>query len=924
MRVKRKRYKLSVGMLALVAIFIFYQTKLAPTKIGLINYPEFLYAKIAKSNDSPFIDVENIQMDQLDNLEGYDMLLIFGMGIRLSDEAEQKVMNSGEEGTKIYLHMSTNPKLNLTNIEGESLDKISEYMGNAGNKNYRNMLNYIRKVIDQKSFMTDEYDDPQEIASDVLFHKDEEVAYEEVADFEKYCVEKGFHKEGAKKVALFTSIPGPFNTNRDHINSMIDELEGRGLNVYPISAFRGRLTYMQEIKPDLVVYMPHGRISMGGSPKRMEAWLKELNVPVLCPISVFKRHDEWLKDKQGMFGGLLSQSVTMPEFDGGVVPYAVFAQFEDENGYLLFKPIPGRLKKFGDIAEKYLKLDEKQNADKKLAIVYFKGPGKNSLVAANLEVLPSLHNMLLRLQKEGYDLGDLPQKYDDFEKVVMKKGPVLGPYAEGAFDNYLQNGDPELIPAAEYEKWCHELLPSELYEEVERRYGKAPGAYMSVYKDNQDYLAVARVKFGNVVLLPQPLPGLGKNEFQLIHGAKVAPPHAYIAPYFWIQKGFKADAVFHFGTHGSLEFTPGKQIALSEYDWTDPLIGTAPHFYVYTISNVGEGMIAKRRSYGVLQTYLTPPFIEAKANREKDEIRKKMLRYEQAKGALKKEYALAIKKQLVEIGLHKDLDLDSVLTKAYTPEEMMDVANYLEEIEHEKITGGLYTMNVPYTEEKLDETIRLMYEDVLAYNMAEIDVIKGETSRSKLDNKAFFNEKYLIPAKRHLKAILKLKNADQYLSKIIRKADLERAQAWKNKNSKGHGTRGRHPHAMAQADSDEVSEKEKQQVRELIIKILPDEEKTAFLNKQKSEKEYQKTMGMFNPSKQARIKKMAKMIPAMEKALKTANDPDVKAVLHLMKKEELRELALEYLDDKNLLQEVEEGEEKTERATACQSTVKNR
>lgn len=122
---------------------------------------------------------------------------------------------------------------------------------------------------------------------------------------------------------------------------------------------------MQEIKPDLVVYMPHGRISMGGSPKRMEAWLKELNVPVLCPVSVFKRHDEWVKDKQGMFGGLLSQSVTMPEFDGGVVPYAVFAQFEDENGYLLFKPIPGRLKKFGDITEKYIKLAEKRIRIKK-------------------------------------------------------------------------------------------------------------------------------------------------------------------------------------------------------------------------------------------------------------------------------------------------------------------------------------------------------------------------------------------------------------------------------------------------------------------------------------------------------------------------------------------------------------------------------
>lgn len=910
MSLRTIKYKITIGLIALVALFIFYQAKLAPTKIGLVNYPEFLYTKIAKSNNSKFVSVKNVKLDQLNKLERYDMLIIFGMGIRLSDEGEQEIIKAGENGTKIYLQASTNPRLKLTNIEGENLDKVTDYLNNAGSKNYRNLLNYIRMVIDGKSFMTDDVEDPQEIASDVLFHVDEEVAYEKVADFENYCLEKGFHKEGAKKVALFTSIPGPFNTNRDHMNRMIEELEGRGVNVYPIAAFRGRLPYMQEIKPDLVVYMPHGRISMGGSPKRMEAWLKELNVPVLCPVSVFKRHDEWVKDKQGMFGGLLSQSVTMPEFDGGVVPYAVFAQFEDENGYLLFKPIPGRLKKFGDITEKYIKLAEKKNKDKKIAIVYFKGPGKNSLVAANLEVLPSLHNMLLRLKKEGYDLGDLPVKYNDFEKLVMKKGPVLGPYAEGAFDQYLKNGDPELIPALEYESWCHEILPSELYNEVEKKYGKAPGSYMSVYKNDEDYIAIARVKFGNVVLLPQPLPGLGKNEFQLIHGAKVAPPHAYIAPYFWIQRGFKADAIFHFGTHGSLEFTPGKQIALSDYDWTDPLIGTAPHFYVYTISNVGEGMIAKRRSYGVLQTYLTPPFIEAKANKEKDDIRKKMLKYEQAKGSLKKEYAVAIKKLLIETGLHKDLDLDSSHTTVYTEEQMMDVANYLEEIEHEKITGGLYTMNEPYTEAKLDETIRLMYEDVLAYNMADIDVIKGEISRSEIDNKAFFNNRYLLPSKKHLQAILKLKNANQYLSNIISKADIDRASAWKKRNENSHGKKRRHPHAAPKEDSKDVTDKEKKQVRELIIKILPDAEKTAFLNKQKSEKEYKKTMGMFDPSKASRIKKMAKMIPAMERALKTANDSVMKAVLHLMQKEELYELAIQYLDDENLLQEVEEERRK--------------
>ena len=138
--------------------------------------------------------------------------------------------------------------------------------------------------------------------------------------------------------------------------------------------------------------------------------------------------------------------------------------------------------------------------------------------------------------------------------------------------------------------------------------GEFPGSYMAT-PDGR--LGIARLQFGNVVLLPQPAAGTGSNSFQIVHGTDAAPPHSYIAPYLWTQYGFRADALIHFGTHGSLEFTPRKQVALSSKDWPDRLIGALPHFYIYTIGNVGEGVIAKRRSYAGLQSYLTPPFMES-------------------------------------------------------------------------------------------------------------------------------------------------------------------------------------------------------------------------------------------------------------------------------------------------------------------------
>jgi len=895
--------KLLAIFLAIIAGVSIYNCNIAPTKVGFINYPDFLFTKVAKSIDSDFINTYRLHNDSLDNVDSYDMLLIFGMGINLSPQGEQSIKKAGENGTKIYLQSSTNPRLSLTNIEGSQLDDIALYLDNGGNRNYHNMLNYIRREIDDKKIFSDSIIAPAEIPSDVLFYKDEDSSFETINEFESYCVKNNLHTANAPKVILFTSVPGPFNTNRDHINSMIDELHSRGLNVYPVAGFRGRLNYMKNINPDIIVYMPHGRLSMGGSSSKIDAWLESLNVPVLCPLSVFQKYDKWLDDKQGMFGGLLSQSITMPEFDGGIVPYVVFAQYEDKNGYLLFKAIPDRLTKFGDIVDNYLNLKKLKNKNKKIALVYFKGPGKNALNAQGLEVLPSMHNFLLRLKKEGYDLGSLPDDLNSFVEMIQKKGPILGTYAEGAFDEFLQTGDPLLIPVNEYETWCEKHFSPEMYSEVKKRYGSAPGSYMGVHKNNEDYLAVARLQFGNIVLLPQPLPGIGENEFKLIHGAKVAPPHSYIAPYLWIQEKFNADAVFHFGTHGSLEFTPGKQIALSDKDWTDPLIGTTPHFYIYTIANVGECMMAKRRSYAVSQSYLTPPFIKAKGLANKKAIIQKIHKYEQASGSLKNEYALGVKKLVIEQGIHKDIDLDSIISKPYSEQQMMKLANYLEEVENEKISGGLYIMGVPYTKEKIDQTIGLMFVDLLAYNLAELDIIKNKIKRNDIENKSFFNRVYTYPSEARIKQILKSGSANSVFKNAISSADYARASAWKNRDSGNSSNYHAHMHGSRKSGT-EVSDEERKQIRTLVIQLLPNAEKTAFIKKLSSDKEYKRAISFLNKDKRARIKRIAKFIPAMGKALEIASDSIVNKVLVLIKKQELRALALEYLKDEGLADEL--------------------
>ncbi len=907
---KKKSILLAIlSILILGAAYFYYNANLAPTKVAIINYPNFMETKMLKSNKNSWIKIKAFTPDKLSDLSSFDQILIFGMGIDLPKTEEEKLKKAKDEGISIYIQALTRPKLGyLANMQGENLDNIDGYINNGGTSNYKNMFNYIRREIDGKTAFTDTVIPPKKIPSEAFFYKKEEAIFETLEEFENYTKQNNIHKPNAPKVILFSSIPSPFNSSRDHLIDLIEELESRNFNVYPVVTFSRQSKFMDKIKPDLVVYMPHGRLVRGS---KATEFLKKQNVPILCPVNAFQKYDDWIKNKQGLTGGILSQSVTMPEIDGGIIPYTVFAQYEDESGYLIFKAIPDRLKKFGQLAQNFMTLKDKKNKDKKIAIVYFKGPGKNALVASNMEVLPSLHNTLLRLQKEGYDLGNLPKDFETFKKDINQKGPTLGTYALGAFDNFLKNGDPELIEAETYNQWSKEVFPQELINEVEEKYGKAPGSYMGITKNNKDYLAVARVKYGNVVLLPQPLPAIGDNEFQLIHGAKVAPPHAYIAPYLWIQKGFKADAIFHFGTHGSLEFLPGKQIALSSYDWTDPLIGITPHLYIYTISNVGEGMIAKRRSYAITQTYLTPPFMKADALGKQEELHEKVHKYKTATGALKKSYAMSVKKMAVEQKINKDIDLDDDLSKPYTPEEMTTLDNYLEEIEHEKVTGGLYQMGVPYSNAKIDETVLMMMLNSLSYNLAEIDVQKGLVKRKKLNDKRFFNQKYGKPAETSITKIIKGASPEAEFNKLVNANDIARAEKWQaeqmpnHKASGGMFGRGKGGGKPKADKSKKATPEEKEKLKHLIIKIMPQQDKLDYIKKIESDKGYGRVISMLNPQKRQKMGMMAKMIPAMAKALEISKDQTIQAITILIQKQELRELALEYMNDKNLAKDVE-------------------
>lgn len=796
--------KKQIGTITLVLLVLavlysalrYYRKQISVTHIAFVNYSSFHLARIQQANTNKWVSIEVLPEEKLDaSLGRYDALFVFGRGLKLTEQQLEFIRQAGHKGLPIVAEMA-NPDQEVTTLKGESLERVNAYLRNGGGKNFRNLLAYTRKVLDGKTWFAPQPAAPVTIAKDVLFHLDDERTFETVAAYEQYLKKQEAYREGAPKIALMTSVPGPFNANRDHLDAIIEAFQSKGWNVYPMASTSKRLTFLQSIKPDVVVALPHGRISAGNA-DQVVAWLKTQNVALLTPLSIFDSYEHWQADPQGMSGGLLTMSVVLPELDGGVAPYALAAQFTDASGYAIYKTIPGRLERFCGLVEHWVDLKRKANKDKKIAIYYFKGPGMNSLTASNLEVVPSLYRTLLRLKQEGYTLTNLPASAEELEKRLRLNGAVLQPYAEGTLNRFFRESHPALVSVDTFRQWMTADLTPQMEQAVVEKYGEAPGTYMATQQAGKDYLGIARIDLGNVVLLPQPLPGIGDNTFQLVHGAKVAPPYPYIAAYLWARHAFGADAILHFGTHGSLEFTPGKQVALNDDDWSDALIGNTPHFYLYTMSNVGEAIIAKRRSYATIISHLTAPFMQSGAYNDLAQLEEELHRWEELENpALKAEYGKSISAKAKKLGLYDDIGLNAERT--LQPDELKKLSNLVEEIADEKVGQGLYTIGKAYTDKERDETLMQMCIDPVAYGLAQLDIAKGLVAADILDNRYAFNKRYRATAERILTK--RLATIDTSLNTVLRQSDIDRAMKYLDKERKQLKGKGGRPAAATSGD----------------------------------------------------------------------------------------------------------------------------
>lgn len=772
---KKRRILIVAAVAALLLIgFGVWSKWLSTTRIAFVNYQTITLGQIARANDNPLVKIENLTAEDLAKADGYDMVFVQAMGLRLTEEQRTKLEKAMKGGTPVVSTMITNPDNDFCSVDTADANRLKAYIDNGGRENYRNLLSYVRKHIDKKIIYAPEAGKVVERIYGLIYHADpdrpddEDKQFNSVAEYNKFLKEKGLWKDNAPAVIITGSMGEP--------KELIAELEKTGNVVYPVNSVQKFVEnqHADSVNVSAIINMAHGRLG-----DAFVDYLKRVNVPFFAPLNVNRLEKKWESDNMGMNGGFLSQSVVTPEIDGALRPFALFAHYVGKDDLEYVAAMPERLGTFVQTVNNYIGLKHKPNSQKRVAIYYYKGPGQNAMTAGGMEVGPSLYNLLLRLKQEGYNVAGLPDSAEGLMQAIQRQGAVFNLYAKGAFDDFMKNGKPALVSKNDYDSWVKKTLRPEKYQEVVKANGEFPGEFMAT-PDGK--LAVARVQFGNVVLLPQNAAGKGDNAFQIVHGTDAAPPHTYIASYLWTQYGFKADVLIHFGTHGSLEFTPKKQVALSNLDWPDRLVGALPHFYLYTIGNVGEGLIAKRRSYAGLQSYLTPPFMESGMRGTYGELSSKLKLYTQNIGkdkALLQQTSLAIKALVVRLGFHRDLGLDSVLSRPYTEEDILRIDNFAEELSNEKITGQLYTLGVPYEAARINSSLLEMCTDPVAYSLFTLDKVRGKATEALLKRRSEFNSRYLYPAKALVQSLIGTSSevTDAFVCKVgnLSPADLQRA-----------------------------------------------------------------------------------------------------------------------------------------------------
>lgn len=518
--------------------------------------------------------------------------------------------------------------------------------------NIRSMLLYVLKHYAQEARLGSvELPQPETMPAVGIYHPEAETLFETFEEYRAWWEARNDARlvpalDPEKTVGLLLMRTNIVSGSRQHYDGLIRAIEREGLGVLPVIStfmdnreavarfltdesgrergsganFNGAMS-PASLRPRVSQILSLTGFSFVGGPANNDSeaavkFLSELNRPLRSAVSLdVQSVESWLDSWTGLNPVQTGMQVAIPELDGAVEPFVfggMSASADEPVG------LEDRCTRIARRLARWNRLRTAPRGELKLAFVIFSfPPNKGNLgTAADLDVFPSLHAILCKLKAEGYGV-EVPCDAGELRRRVLGgEDESFGVAASVAHrmkvDDYVR-GFPHV-------------------DEISREWGGPPGSINSFGGE----LLILGANFGKVFVGVQPSFGHEGDPMRLLMSRDGAPHHGFAAFYTYIEKVFGADAVVHVGTHGALEFMPGKQVGLSGACWPDRLIGELPHLYLYSVNNPSEGTIARRRSYAELISYLTPPLEDAGLYRDLASLKEMLIAYRQTENEIER------------------------------------------------------------------------------------------------------------------------------------------------------------------------------------------------------------------------------------------------------------------------------------------------
>ncbi len=634
------------------------------------SYYNMLYKASKNLKDPIDIEVHSARALDLDyerfkkvlkDLEKADLVFLYRSNEPIWEALENKIKGKKLKAKIVCLGHDPSYWL-LSNVSAEILNKVYKYLVINGEKNLTNMFKFLLK---EALNIEIDYKEPEEVPWEALYHPEAKKLFKTIDEYLSWYKNYWGEKQSRGTIGILFSRHYWINGNTEVEDILIKELEKKNFKVISGFAYSVKdkalgtkssgevvLEWFLDEKGNSRIDAFIKLISFFLGTSRKKSFdkketafdgieiLKKLNVPCFCPVSsYYKTIEEWEKEELNLDIGW---SIALPEFEGVIEPVIISAQVNGEADERKRMPISERIKKFVSRIERWIELKKTPPEERRIAFILHNNPCASVEAtvgsAAHLDSLESVVQIMRKMKKAGYKVENIPVSGKALIKEIMQK-KAISEFRWTTVEEIVEKGGAiTFVPVEKYLEWFSEL-PEKTQKRMCKTWGNPPGEWKEGIPPAMIYdgkIVITGLRFGNVTVHVQPKRGCAGAKCdgrvcKILHDPDVPPPHQYIATYKWISREFKAHAIVHVGTHGNLEFLPGKGVALSSACFPDIAIDTIPHLYIYNADNPPEGTIAKRRSYAVLVDHMQTIMTESGVYEELEELDRLISEYEETK-----------------------------------------------------------------------------------------------------------------------------------------------------------------------------------------------------------------------------------------------------------------------------------------------------